>query len=187
MNIEYLSNCTAGTDGTVSDSGWSNSSILKMYLQDHFMKYIQREAGEPILLLYDGHTSHVSLSVLQWARENNIIILILPAHTSHVIQPLDVGCFGPLQKVYNSECQKYMRANIGATISKFVIGEIGSKAYSKGLSPENLRSSFRKTGIYPFNRSEYDASKILPAQVLSDCNVEQDPSNNIELLEFVYM
>jgi hypothetical protein len=33
-------------------------------------------------------------------KEYNIIPLCMPAYLSHLLQPLDVGCFGPLKRVY---------------------------------------------------------------------------------------
>ena len=50
----------------------------------------------PILLIYDGHGSHTTLDWITLARANNIILYCLPPHTTHWLQPLDVGCFGPL-------------------------------------------------------------------------------------------
>ena len=35
----------------------------------------------PVLLIEDGHSSHISISVIEKARECNIYILCLPAHT----------------------------------------------------------------------------------------------------------
>ena len=43
----------------------------------------------PVLLIEDGHASHLLLEVIQLARDNNVHILCLPAHTTHILQPLD--------------------------------------------------------------------------------------------------
>ena len=98
---------SVGAVGTVSESGWSNSTIFLDWLSNHFTKFIPR--GETVLLMLDGHKSHLTLNVIEWAKENDIILQLLPAHTSHLLQPLDVGCFGPLQKVYDNLCHKLMR------------------------------------------------------------------------------
>ncbi|XP_045199039.2 uncharacterized protein LOC123553374 [Mercenaria mercenaria] len=100
MSDDLLAGTTPGSDGTMSPSGWSNSTVFLKYLQSHFIKYIQRaDQHQPILIILDGHKSHINLPVLEWAKRNNVIIFVLPAHTSHVLQPLDVGCFGPLQRI----------------------------------------------------------------------------------------
>lgn len=46
--------------------------------------------GRPVILIMDNHDSHISLPVIRLARENDIILLGLPAHTTHILQPLDV-------------------------------------------------------------------------------------------------
>ena len=65
-----------------------------------------RETELHLLLFLDGHKSHISLDLLEWAKERKIILFILPAHTSHILQPLDVSCYGLLHKMYNSECSQ---------------------------------------------------------------------------------
>ena len=100
--------CPAGTGGAVSDSGWSNSEIFQRYLEDHFSQYsIPATSYNHLLILYDGHKSHVSLSLIQWPRERNIILFVLPAHTSHILQPMDVGCFGPPLIWYAAPCNAW--------------------------------------------------------------------------------
>lgn len=66
------------------------------------LKYVNRPNREdPILLLYDGHKSHVSLFITDWAKKNNVILFILPPHTSDLLQPINVGIFGPFKTLYN--------------------------------------------------------------------------------------
>jgi hypothetical protein len=46
------------------------------------------------MLFLDGHFSHITLEVVDLARANNITIICIPPHSSHALQPLDVGVFG---------------------------------------------------------------------------------------------
>ena len=97
-----LTNVFSGTSGTVSRSGWSNTEVFKMYSANHFLKYVQGPDDAQKLVLYDGHDkSHIHPDIIHWAKEHNITLLGLPPHTSQILQPLDVGCFGPLEKFYN--------------------------------------------------------------------------------------
>ena len=95
--------------GTVSETEWSNSVIFRDYLQNNFIKYAPAHDVNPIVLLMEGHNTHISVSLLEWAKSTNIVIFILPAHTSHLLQPLDVACFGPFERMYNNVCHKTMR------------------------------------------------------------------------------
>ena len=65
--------------------------------------FLTRDVNQPISLLYDGHKSHISVSLIQWAHKNNIILFVLPPHCSHILQPMNVGCFSPFENLYQQE------------------------------------------------------------------------------------
>ena len=48
------------------------------------------------LLMLDGYSSHSSLMCLNYCRENCIVILCAPSHTTHVLQPLARIGFKPI-------------------------------------------------------------------------------------------
>ncbi|KAK3085026.1 hypothetical protein FSP39_023051, partial [Pinctada imbricata] len=147
MRKELLAGKSAGADGTTSESGLSNSIIFRHYLEHHFLKHVPGRRDDHVLLILDGHNlSHVSVGLEDWARGHNIIIVILPAHTSHFLQPLDVGCYDPFQKIYKDECRKQI-------IKSKNICEIACNVYSMALSPENLRSAFKRAGIFPLDQT----------------------------------
>ena len=50
--------------------------------------------SNPILFIMDGHVSRLNLSFIKECRKNNIVVLLLPAHTSNSTQPLDNGVNG---------------------------------------------------------------------------------------------
>jgi len=54
------------------------------------------------LLIMDGHSSHVSWEFLDYCLTHDIIPFCLPPHSTHLLQPLDVGLFSPLQRNYSS-------------------------------------------------------------------------------------
>ena len=174
MRQELLDGRSVGADGDVSDSGWSNSVIFRKYIESHLLKYLpERSAEHPVLVLYDGHKSHINLGLIDWAKTQHLILFILPAHTSHVLQPLDIGCFGPFERIYNNVAHKFMRDHCGQSITRYNVCALGCSAYSKALSVENLQGSFRKAGIYPFNPNIIERSKFKPSEALQQ---ETSPS-----------
>ena len=50
-------------------------------------------------------------------------------------------------------------------ITRYNVAEISARAYNKGLTPENLISAFRKTGIYPIRRQVFDKIKTAPSVI----------------------
>ena len=91
-NENLAKDLTPGAKVTMSETGWSSTSTFKDYLENHFLTNINRGDGrQPVILLLDGHTTHTSTEMMKWARERNIHLFCLPAHTSHILQLLDVG------------------------------------------------------------------------------------------------
>ena len=64
-----------------SESGWINSQLFVEWFV-FFIKTIP--PMRPVLLIQDGHSSHVSIELIEMARANDVILLCLPAHTSHM-------------------------------------------------------------------------------------------------------
>ncbi|XP_041366777.1 uncharacterized protein LOC121381517 [Gigantopelta aegis] len=146
---ELSEKCTAGTEIRMSETGWSNTELFKDFLETHFLKYSMGSDADYKLLLYDAHASHINIGMIEWAREHKIVLFVLPPHTSHVTQPLDVGCFGPFKRHLYAECAAFVRTNSIQTITKYNLGELVWKVYPTALSSKNIISSFKKTGIYP--------------------------------------
>ena len=72
MLPELMQGATPGAAGTVSDSGWSNGKVFRKYLEEHFLKFIpNREPDQHILLLLDGHRSHITIGLLDWAEAHH--------------------------------------------------------------------------------------------------------------------
>jgi hypothetical protein len=52
------------------------------------------------LLVVDGFTGHTTLAFAEYCIKFDIIIAILPPHSTHLMQPLDVGVFQPLKAAH---------------------------------------------------------------------------------------
>lgn len=122
--------------------------------------------NDNIHLLLDGHNSHAVVDINERAQQHHIIIHLLPAHTSNILQPSDVGCNGPLQRIYDHECHKTKRQN-SSVIIRYNICELSCKAYQKALSPENIQSAFMKTRIYPLDKSVIKKDQLKPSEVFT--------------------
>lgn len=170
MNTDLNKGSSPGTRIVMSETGWSNSDVFKDYLQNHFLPNVRSSTNEsqPILLIFDGHASHTSKQLIDWAVANNIILFVLPAHTSHILQPLDVGIFAPFKGYYYRECAVFMRENMGRSITKYEMTEIACKAYLRAMNPANIVAAFKKTGIYPLDRNVIEQDKLFPSEAFVD-------------------
>jgi len=94
-----------------SESGWING-VLHIEWFKFFLQHIP--PVHPVLLLQDGHASHISIDLIELAKVNDVHLLCLPSYTTHILQPLDVGVF------------KYFKSNFSKcvtnTLSKILVG-----------------------------------------------------------------
>lgn len=110
--------------------------------------------ARPVLLIEDGHASHISMEVIELARANDVHLLCLPAHNTHILQPLDVGVFKSFKTWFSKACHKYLVKNPGRVITADIIASLVAEAWPQSLTPLNIMSGFRKCGIYPINPGE---------------------------------
>ncbi|KAI4519898.1 DDE-domain-containing protein, partial [Schizophyllum commune Loenen D] len=91
---------------STTENGWTNDLVGLAWFRENFIpQATQRNtSGKPILLICDGHGSHTTLDFIELAIQNNIILYCLPPHTTHKLQPLDVGVFGPFQTEWVKAC-----------------------------------------------------------------------------------
>ena len=79
----------------------------------HFEKHTKpRSVGSYRLLVLDGHESYHSDEFEEYCKEHNIITLCMPAHSSYILQPLNVSCFSPLKQAYSQQIEDIMQAYI---------------------------------------------------------------------------
>ena len=112
---------------------------------NHFADFVKER---PLLLLFDGHLTHISILIIKRALDKNIIIVQFPPHVTDVMQPLDVSCFEPLKRAW----ERWLHQQINEfgikhplTRSEFV-NELRA-IWNTSMKKENAISGFEKTGI----------------------------------------
>ena len=128
----------------------------------HFEEYtFRRKLGGHRLLILDGHESHHSDEFEEYCKEHNIITLCMPPHSSHILQPLDVGCFGPLKKSYGRQIEHLMRQQC-THITKEDFIPAFQAAFLESLTESNIKGCFRGAGLVPFD----------PERVISNLDIK---------------
>ena len=146
---------------TNSESGWINSDLYVSWLE-FFIRNIP--AARPVLLIQDGHGSHVSVELIELARANGVHLLFLPAQC-HCTQPLDVGLFEPFKSYFSKACTDYLTRNPGCVIIPEKLSSLVAEAWPKPFTPVNILAGFKKSGIYPLNPGEVPDRQVGPAKV----------------------
>ena len=134
----------------VSQNGWTTNELGLDWIR-HFEKSTSlRKLGVYRLLVLDGHESHHSDEFKEYCREHNIVTLCMPPHSSHLLQPLDVGCFGPLKKAYGRQIEDLMRQQITHIAKEDFIPAFRA-AFQVSLTEINIQGGFRGAAIVPFD------------------------------------
>ncbi|SCO92506.1 uncharacterized protein FRV6_16634 [Fusarium oxysporum] len=133
-----------------SQNGWTDNEIGLEWLK-HFDRCTSKRSNSRYrLLILDGHESHHSADFEIYCEEHKIITLCMPPHSSHLLQPLDVGCFGLLKKAYGREIEHLIRCSI-THVSKTEFFPAFYTAFQATMTEENIRAAFRGAGLIPID------------------------------------
>ena len=106
----YNTWCQSGPAGALygaSDSGWMEQVNFLSWFEKIFVPAVSHLLSiGPVVLFVDGHKSHVSFDLISSARSHGIHLFCFPSHTTAVLQPLDVGVYGPLKKQWKKILKK---------------------------------------------------------------------------------
>ena len=135
---------------------------------------------QPGMLIMDNYNSHITLEGVELAKNHGLDLLTLPPHCSHKLQPLDVGVFGAFKKFYSSFCNEWHLSHPGETLSLYYVAGLSNKAFVKSCTLENITSSFRSTGIFPFNSEIFTEDEFLPSTVTDQVQNVYSGETNID-------
>ena len=154
------------------DSGWMDREIFVRWLQ-HFINNVKTSKAKPVLLVLHGHSSHTgNLHAIDLARDNGVMLLSLPPHTTHRLQPLDVSYFKPFNTYFDQASDTWLRSNPGRRITVYEVASLMNEAFKKAGVVNTASNGFKKTGLWPPNRKVFDPSDFIATQVA--CSNEQE-------------
>ena len=146
---------------TTTDNGWTTNTVGLDWIKHFDFHTAPRRKGRYRLLILDGHESHHSTEFELHCQQNNIITLCMPPHSSHLLQPLDVGCFGPLKQAYGCQIEDLMRMYINH-VSKLEFLCAFRAAFFASITKSNIQGGFTGAGLVPYN----------PERVLSKLDIK---------------
>jgi hypothetical protein len=137
--------------------------ITRTIFQEHMRNVILPAIGErqrlfargdtilPALLILDGHSSRISPTLWDECVEAKIDLCILPAHTSHLLQPLDLGVNARFKSALNDLHRLPLKRSLGKEMHTW-LREI-EDALEEACQRRTVRHGFEVSGVYPFNPS----------------------------------
>lgn len=142
-----------------SENGWMETELFCNYFNKNFLRNCVPQ--RPILLIFDGHSTHLDIKLIESAVANDVTILKLPPHSSHLLQPMDLAVFRSLKCAWDAKLVKWQRNHIGQKLPKKEFSILISEIWTD-CKEENLKSGFQKAGIFPFNRHVIPEDKFDP-------------------------
>lgn len=172
LNPGLTAHAPPGTLFGCSDSSFINATLFETWFTKMFIPSLP--PVRPVLLILDGHYSHITLTTLQTARDNEIQLYCLPPHTTNHTQPLDKSVFRSVKVAYNKRCETFMRDNPLKVITRYNFCEIFRDVFQSVLTMGNVISGFKSTGIYPFNPRAITAEHMQFSSVDTDLQFEDE-------------
>jgi DDE superfamily endonuclease/Tc5 transposase DNA-binding domain len=167
-----------------SENGWTTNDIGFEWLVRVFNPTTRQKFNDEDvrtrLLICDGHDSHISAKFVAHCIDNNICLFLLLPHSSHLLQPLDVGVFSPLKCVVSADLDRLIRAGV-ARLEKVEWVESYIRARPKAITEKNIQAGWRHSGLIPTNRHKHSQ---VPLATPAPDDLSPTPTTQSELLSF---
>ena len=147
---------------TATEKGWINRVVALEWLQRVFIPRTRpQDPSQRRLLILDGHDSHTTTEFMWHCFDNNIQLLFLPAHTSHVLQPLDLSVFSPLKHTYRKLLNQMNSWSESTVVGKQLMLKCILQARKQAITAHNIKSGWRAGGLWPVNIAKPLMSRLL--------------------------
>ncbi|KAI4462960.1 hypothetical protein MML48_4g00018285 [Holotrichia oblita] len=179
LKESYKNNLPHGSTVEMAIKGSMTREIFVRWLQ-HFSKF--KPAGR-VLLILDGASCHLDISVVDTAEEYEISLYCLPSNTTHEFQPLDKAVFRAFEHYWDVELLRYWEkySTASKTLKKDNFGKILDPVWKQCMSISNIQSGFKSTGIFPFDPSVIPEVAFAPSMLTFrslDETIEQKNGND---------
>ena len=173
-----------------SPSGWINGRLFVAFCV-YFCHVVsqfhaQEQITENAWLILDGHKSRANSVAVEYCARHGVNLVILPAHTTHVTQPFDVGLAAPMKTKIRQLFDKpaffiqTLAANAATQTAKTRIRIVAAiiNAWWATATPGNCASAFAKAGIYPFDLQIVLDNKFVRTTTAEDA---EEPERGIKI------
>lgn len=167
--------------------GWMTGEAFFEYVKNTFYPWLLEKNVElPIILIIDGHVSHLTLSLSKFCREVGIILVLLPPNTTSVLQPLDVAFFFPLKCGWKSVLKEWKRQQkFEVDVQIHHIPTVMDRLLKNETFVKDLINGFRACSLVPFDADQFPYEKLIKKKSCVDDTavVKAVPQTQISHLE----
>ncbi|XP_031327496.1 uncharacterized protein LOC116158793 [Photinus pyralis] len=163
--------------GSVVHMTPKGSMIQEVFVKwlEHFAKYM---SAPPVVLIFDGASCHLDISIAERAEELGIHLMCLPSNTTHELQPMmDKAVFRSFEHHWDEELLRYWEHHPTRTLNKERFSDIFTPVWGKCMTIANITNGFRATGIYPLNIDPIAEYAFAPS-LATLRNIEDENNDN---------
>lgn len=161
-NLQLLEGAPPGAWAVFHRTGYMQMELMCKWAVE-FVRFTKASLENPVLLLLDGHVTHVkNLQFIEFCKANGVVLLCFPPHCTHKMQPLDVGFMAPLNSSFGKEVASIQQQHL--TVNLKNLFSIFGTAFLKAAKMETAVNSFRKCGIVPFHPNVFSDSDFAAAK-----------------------
>lgn len=164
--LEGLLSGTSVPSGTVAgftNTGYMHENIFRMFIE-HFARSIP--SMRPVLLMLDGHASHIDLLSIKFCQENGILLYVLPSNTTHIFQPSEIP-FKKLKAEFDKASDRYRMNNQLKVVTKRSFAQVFGEAFYETYTPVAIKNAYIATGIWPLNPQVINRERLAPSLATS--------------------
>ncbi|CAF4577015.1 unnamed protein product, partial [Rotaria sp. Silwood2] len=162
-----------GARYNTTSSGWSEEPIFFDWLCNQFVPAVKM-VKRPVLLLMDGHHSHLSTRIIKYSMDHGIHLECLPPHTTNILQPLDVLTLSKIKRSWRELLSNHYNQTNAASLTKQKF------ALLNYLLPAHCSGGFAKAGVYPFDKRAISKEKLLQPATTSESHTSLFESNTAD-------
>jgi hypothetical protein len=161
---------TEEMDITGNESGWMTKQIFIYWLYTYFipelnwLRELHKKIDAPALLLLDNHSSRIDLPIEDLLYQHNIHIIFIPAHSSHLLQPMDKSVNSVFKSTLAKKYTVDPNDNVPDRREKLLLAV--TEALPWAMNKDNIKIGWRKAGLVPFDSTTHDNSPMVTHEAL---------------------
>jgi outer membrane biosynthesis protein TonB len=141
---------------TVTAEGFITADVWTQYM-GFLTDYIRNVLGstKTEIILVDGHKSHFPEELVVKLMRENFVLISLPAHLSHILQPLDQGVFALAKLQFRKAKRDFLEEEAsngrsGAILTKQNLNTLfNNKTYDSFKSEKHIKAGWERAGLWP--------------------------------------
>ncbi len=88
-------------------------------------------------------------------------ILCLPAHSTHILQMLDIAVFNTLKTAFSTMASRMDLVRGDIVVGKKQISALLKHVYPTAVTAQTAKAGFRKAGIFSLSRAAVDTTQVI--------------------------